>query len=76
MDDYREVDEPEPSAPGQYRHPVLRTRGAVVCARIISIIVKRCPAVFGGLTGRQVSLLERDISRLLDEAFRIERGQP
>jgi len=78
VDDYKDVDEPN-EYPGHYHHRVLRTRGAVVCARIITIISERCPGVFSGLTGRQVRLLERDIAGLLDEAFEslkngIDRG--
>lgn len=67
MDDFE--DEAEPEYPGHYHHRVLRSRGAVICARIISVISKTCPGVFRGLTGRQVGHLERDITGILDEAF-------
>lgn len=68
MDDYRDLDEPD-EYPGHYRHRVLRTRGAVLTASIISTITRQCPGAFRGLNGRQMDLLEREIASFLDMAL-------
>jgi hypothetical protein len=61
--------EAEDESLGGYGRPVLKTRGAVVTARILSIIGQRLPGAFHGCEGKMMRRVEGEITQLLDSIF-------